>query len=228
MHGDPAEFAFVHPACEDRGLRSWSARSTTTSTAHSCPGPAGGASGDREWPAAGDCHQLVVAFLAEDGVITPPCWGALLGGSEPLAAPEPPGLQPASRVRGSTRVRRVDGSARSDRTPRSSQRADPQPFGVLAAQRVEDGLDRVMTASSWPKPRTSGVRTGPPTRVPPYSWPGLKHPIEDHRNSRADRVELCTSLRYARPLDRQGAARKGPRAAARSIRSILASSVSAT
>src|SRR6266498_4768849 len=39
---------------------------------------------------------------------------------------------------------------------------DPQPFGGLAAQRVEDGLDRVLAATSRPEPVGSGLEPGLP------------------------------------------------------------------
>jgi hypothetical protein len=37
---------------------------------------------------------------------------------------------------------------------------DPQPFGGLAAQRVENGLDRVLAATARSKPIGSGLEPG--------------------------------------------------------------------
>ena len=79
---------------------------------------------------------------------------------------------------------------------------NPQPFRVLAAHRVEQGLDRVLAASTRPKPIRFGFEPGLPFGFQCVTHPRLMAPVHDHGN--AEWALFPVGLRYVHPLDRQG------------------------
>ena len=79
---------------------------------------------------------------------------------------------------------------------------NPQPLRVLAAQRVEQRLDRVLTASTRPKPIRFGFEPGLPFGFQCVTHPRLMAPVHNHGN--AEWAPFPVGLRYVHPLDRQG------------------------
>ena len=79
---------------------------------------------------------------------------------------------------------------------------NPQPFRVLAAHRVEQGLDRVLTASTRPKPIRFGFEPGLPFGFQRVTHPRLMAPVGNHGN--AEWALFSIGLRYVHSLDRQG------------------------
>jgi len=78
----------------------------------------------------------------------------------------------------------------------------PQPLRVLAAHRVEQGLDRVLAAPTRPKPIRFGFEPGLPFGFQCVTHPRLVAPVHDHGN--AEWALLSVGLWYVHPLDRQG------------------------
>ena len=99
--------------------------------------------------------QPVEGDVQEQRADHPALGSSLLGWGEPLALLEHARLQPgADHVPCGKRAEHGEKVVVVDSVERRGQVRvqDPQPFRVLAAHRVEQGLDRVLTASTRPEP----------------------------------------------------------------------------
>ena len=135
----------------------------------------------------------------------PALGSSLLGRGEPLALLEHARLQPgADQVPAGKRAEHGEKVVVVDSVERRGQVRvqNPQPFRVLAAHRVEQGLDRVLTASTRPKPIRFGFEPGLPFGFQRVTHPRLMAPVDDHGN--AEWALFPVGLRYVHPLDRQG------------------------
>ena len=135
----------------------------------------------------------------------PTLGSSLLGRGEPLALLEHARLQPgADQVPAGKRAEHGEKVVVVDSVERRGQVRvqHPQPFRVLAAHRVEQGLDRVLTASTRPKPIRFGFEPGLPFGFQRVTHPRLMAPVHDHGN--AEWALFPVGLRYVHPLDRQG------------------------
>jgi hypothetical protein len=71
-------------------------------------------------------------------------------------------------------------------------------------QRVEDGLDRIVTAPAGSKPIRADLEPGFPLGFQRVLHPGLQHSVENRGNAERTEFVPCTGLGDVRPLDRQG------------------------
>ena len=116
----------------------------------------------------------------------PALGSSLLSRGEPLALLEHARLQPgADQIPAGKRAERGQKVVVVDSVERRGQVRvqHPQPLRVLAAQRVEQGLDRVLTASPRPKSRRFGFEPGLPFGLQRVTHPRLVAPVHDHGDS---------------------------------------------
>ncbi len=84
---------------------------------------------------------------------------------------------------------------------------DPPALAAVAAQRLEDDLDRVVATAARPEPVTAGLEPGLPLWLQRILHACLLHAIGDHRNP--ERALLAVGFRYEHPPDGQRLSGRG-------------------
>ena len=156
-------------------------------------------------PGACGLFQPMECDVEQQRADHPALWSSLLGGGEPVPGFEHARLQPAAdHVPAGKRAEHGQKVVMVDPVERRGQVGveDPQPLGVRDAERAEQGLDRVLTAATRPKPIRARFEPGLPLGLQRVADPCLVAPVHDHRD--AEGALFPIGLRDVHPLDRQG------------------------